>query len=156
MTLGRAGTEIVLSKADGTRLHFLSRPNPSGVFPLCLIADRNGNAIKIENNQYGNPIRITDTYNRSVVFRYLAGSLIHTIDLIDRENTSVEMTLASYQYDSGELIAATNALGYVVRYQYIEHLMVRYDNRNLEPCFSAFDDKKRCVRIWREGNVRNI
>jgi RHS repeat-associated protein len=110
------------------------------------------NNIQYDYNRFGRLEFIRDTVGRIYSFHHdSAGRLIAvTVNAPGAQHRVARR----YQYSyGGDLIAVRDALGRAETYEYDDHLLVREINPRGGSIYWAYDEVRRCVRTWRDGNV---
>ena len=65
-----------------------------------------------------------------------------------------ETVVRRYDYDAaGDLVTATDELGYAFRYEYADHLLTRETDRNGFSFYFAYDPPGWCTRTWGDEGV---
>jgi RHS repeat-associated protein len=96
---------------------------------------------------------IRDTVGRVYSFNY--DSAGHVIAVAVNAPGAQDRVIRRYEYSySGDLVAVRDALGRTETYEYDDHLLVREINPRGGSIYWAYDETRRCVRTWRDGNVR--
>jgi len=110
------------------------------------------NNIQYDYNLFGRLEFIRDTVGR--VYSFDHDSAGRVIAVTVNAPGAQHRVVRSYQYSySGDLIAVRDALDRAETYEYDDHLLVREINSRGGSIYWAYDEARRCVRTWRDGNV---
>lgn len=156
LTLRLASAGFALSRADGTVLLFHADDFEDDTCRLSAVVDRNGNVIRL---RYSGEelVEIIDAVGRTVRVardssRRIAGFEVQT-------STAVKGSRAFYRYEydsAGDLVAVVDAAGYVTRFAYQDHLLVRNEHPDGLVVHYRYDDQQRCVETWGERSGPDI
>jgi len=155
ITVMRQGEELVLDRRDGRKYRFPVTADMAGLRRLFVVEDQHANRVSFQYGLNGLPTSLTDTLQRRLQFKFdLLGRLIE-ITLAAEASASIESALrVRYTYDgSGDLVAVEDSAGSVRRFEYQDGLLVREIDRVGRSTFWTYDDKRRCVRTWRDGGI---
>lgn len=151
LTLKRRLGEYYLLTRDLRQLVFRSSKDRSSLLHLVRIEDLNDNAIHFSYS-HGLLHIITDTVSRELHFSYDMTGRLTEIRLFSRDIAAEGMIMARYEYDeAGDLTAVYDRPGTPYTYEYQQHLMTKYTNRNKYSCYYLYDEKGHCVRTWKDG-----
>ena len=155
ITAVRHGEELVLDRSDGRKYRFPARPDAAGLRRLVVVEDQHSNRISFQYSPSGLPMSLTDTLERRLYFTFDSWGRLTEILLAPESPSPV--TPASqlrYTYDaSGDLVAVEDAAGHAKRLEYRDGLLVREIDRTGRSTFWIYDDRRRCVRTWRDGGI---
>lgn len=127
-----------------------------GTLRLEAIEDRNGNRIALEHDERGCLVRAIATDGVQYLFTSDAQGRLVGVAKTDGHR---RVELAAYRYDpAGDLVAATDAAGGTIGYEYDRHLMVKEVLRGGFSYYFQWDDPSlgvaaRCVATWGDGDL---
>lgn len=150
---------VVMTKEDRS-FHFprgMVRQGPQGqtIYPIGQVADRCGNALVFEYVN-GYPVSIVEASGRRLELRIERDRL--TAVTLHDPISGLHHSFVQYQYDeTGDLIAAIDALGAPYCFEYDQHHMVRHTDRNGLSFYYAYDttpeDGWRVIHAWGDGGL---
>ncbi|MFD1881392.1 RHS repeat-associated core domain-containing protein [Paracoccus pacificus] len=142
---------------DGHYALFGPAPGQPDLWLLAETGDANGNRVRLERDDHGLLLRLTDSTGRVLRFTSNKRGWITAIHGPAPDGSGAEQRLVSYAYsDQGDMIAVTDGRGNVTRYDYAAHLMVRESHPGGLRYHFQWDDpllghKARCIRTWGES-----
>jgi RHS repeat-associated protein len=142
--------ELLLS--DGRTLHF-ERPPGKQTARLKEIRDASYRTLRLDYQ--GSMVRcLTDTFGNQYLFETQDGVSLHAVKF-RAAHVALETYLARFEFDSsGNLIAATDAVGQTARYYYdANHRLIQKVDRNGYAFFFQYDALNRCTRTWGQDGL---
>lgn len=159
LTLSRDEHGYALDTADGLRYRFAPHNGDAANQPLESVSDRAGSGhIRFYYNRDGHLEHIVDSGGRTVRIQNNPDGTIHRIFLPepDPAKRGQYFCAVEYRYRDNDMVAARDALGHELRYQYDHHLLVRETDRNGLSFYFEYDradHAARCLHTWGDGGI---
>jgi RHS repeat-associated protein len=150
----RSGTIIIRSLRTGHIRQF-QPTTPQGTARLCRLSDPYENAI-VFHYQDELLTSITDTAQRTTLFRYSEQSLLEEICVTKQDK--VLLTHSFGYHESGELKFSKDAAGNQERYLYdIEHRLIAHYWKNGVGFYYRYDPSSgRCIKTWGDDGLHCV
>lgn len=146
--LRRDSDTIELEFNKGIKKTFVKERSNSPTWLLSQITDENENWMKFEYFAR-QLLRIWDSQKREIIFEY-DNRLITGVQVSHRELRQQ----ATYVYDGAKrLVEIIDPLGASQRFEYDDHLIIRFVNKVGFSRYFSYDDRGRCVSSWYDGNI---
>ncbi len=147
---------FLLTDRAGLRRQF-GRVSADGAHHLIAVSDRNDNTIRLDRDQLGRLVGMTDSAGRP--YRVFTGDdgTIRSVRVAANSAQSEWLEVARYDYDERQnLVAATDAEGFVARYAYDGHLLVSHQSLSGTTYRWRYDGSSkdaRCVETWGDASA---
>ncbi|MET9492808.1 putative T7SS-secreted protein [Nocardia sp. NPDC006630] len=116
-----------------------------GNFAISAITDQHHNRIRFHYDAGGAPVSVTHSGGYRVDIDTAGGRVI-ALTVVGADQTEIRTKVKGFDYQVGNLVAVTNAVGAVTRYTYDEHArMVSWTDSNANSMLNIYDNAGRVV-----------
>ncbi|MEC3952905.1 DUF6531 domain-containing protein [Nocardia sp. CDC153] len=142
--------------------HFAPEPGLLGLdtrlgnFAISAITDRNHNRVRFHYNSDGIPTAVTHSGGYRVDIGTADGRITALTVVTEGEDRESHTLVREFSYESGNLVAVTNAVGATTRYTYDDSAqMLSWTDSNDNSMVNTYDEVGRVVRQRGSGGVLN-